>query len=1199
MAVTTVTTPWKTPRSATYSKYGEYCAAWASTGNITTRNNSGAVLPSGEGINSKRKTAYLVGYNYNLAIPSSATIKGIQVRVRRSKTTNGGTAKDYLLALRNGSTSSKGTIGRNFSSGTLWTHGYSDAYYGGSSDKLGATLTPAVLNSSTFGVVLRAIGTVSTYSNVGVDCIDIRVTYTIVTDTQTPATVDQTDPDNPVVTIPTEAVSFGKNIYPYELGGSPTLMTDHVKRRGTEASTYTADATTIESGYYKNSGFGTGYTTCFYLSLPHVSDTVLYGNKKFRSMLQPCSPNQQYTAQLTGKSPAKNNTIELVWYTSAGAWISTNTYSLTPTANTDTVIYVTATSPSNAKYYAVGHTVTGLDTTEYMYTKNIQVNTGGYINYRPSRYHVTPYKYPQTVANQNVRTPHWTNTANVINNNENSGATASATGNQNVQTDGLVGSNYGFALPSDAVIKGATIKIHRSGGYSKDSWVSTSYGTNYAYNTYNTSGALILSTYGDGGNPLDLGDKTPAQINDLNFGAFVCTTGVYAGSNTMNVWSIGMRIQYAQPMPKKTVLPEINPIDISKEGSLSTSFSQAPTQYLHDIIPIEIKTIPNQIRRQLGYIGMVTLDRGHHYGNITRKNALVSESAGGFTNFSKSGTISEDRPLKINVPMNKVKTLEGLVDIQNVIPINTVIDMDINDPYAMKGYGILTQIQHSRVNQARALADMDVYFVTKDLNTPLTVDYAIRTTPPAFANLITSYQNSLIYLEDADLSDITTEAVCDGNASVTYDVNGATIAMDSMEAQAYYCKTQFSPEGSFITKFTKAATADANHYIRQSICNSLNATEELLVVKFISTTVEISTPYADVGTNRTITIADMLTATDITCTIDVGIDLMATITIDVNHSGTITTYTESGINIKRTGYNANYKSKLQFINNSSTTSYTDQLSTYGLVYNMFTDNTDTGIRNVIHIPESDKTNIAYDFTRLTEEGLCYCYINPVRDIIFQTDPSKFFDGSVKLFNQAGTQLLANDMAIDNNDTLTLTNGIIKVIIDLTNKTIDFYGFLYGWISIGRLTLDNTFHAKPVSISLDCVSIQVGETTWTLRRGKPYVVINHPYDDLGITTIFDTYWHDNGAGIGVTHDIAQVTEPLNMGTLFYANMYQTSSSIGMMVFRPNLDNFACNKITKSTETGIGWYNKLGTGSETHYNIALEYLARSTQDVGVQL
>jgi len=122
----------------------------------------------------------LLSTSYGFSIPQDATILGVIVTVTwgdSAYSTPGTQAREASVELYyNGS-----SISANRSTGALIPIGCSCAtYYGGDSDTWSATLTPSILNSSSFGVglgVLNPDSSGSTANTVDVDAVSITIYY--------------------------------------------------------------------------------------------------------------------------------------------------------------------------------------------------------------------------------------------------------------------------------------------------------------------------------------------------------------------------------------------------------------------------------------------------------------------------------------------------------------------------------------------------------------------------------------------------------------------------------------------------------------------------------------------------------------------------------------------------------------------------------------------------------------------------------------------------------------------------------------------------------------------------------------------------------------------------------------------------------------------------------------------------------------
>lgn len=137
--------------------------AWTNPGNITADDTSYATCASGSS-----GSAYLVARNLGFSIPTGATIDGVTVVVNGSEHSAG--SETVSAQLQDDSAALVGSAKTLSWTGTAKTN-YT---YGGSADKWGATLTPAIVNDPDFGVRIWY----TTTHSVEVDYVTIEVTYT-------------------------------------------------------------------------------------------------------------------------------------------------------------------------------------------------------------------------------------------------------------------------------------------------------------------------------------------------------------------------------------------------------------------------------------------------------------------------------------------------------------------------------------------------------------------------------------------------------------------------------------------------------------------------------------------------------------------------------------------------------------------------------------------------------------------------------------------------------------------------------------------------------------------------------------------------------------------------------------------------------------------------------------------------------------
>lgn len=141
-------------------------ANWNNVNNVLTQNNSGATAT----IEGPSATLQATGFNF--AIPASATITGIMVEIGKRSVTPA-SFTDLQVTLVGGS----GPSANRAQTGIVWPVGtFAPRTYGAAGDSWGLAWTPDQINSSAFGVQLKA--TTVSFGTVEVDYMKINVYYT-------------------------------------------------------------------------------------------------------------------------------------------------------------------------------------------------------------------------------------------------------------------------------------------------------------------------------------------------------------------------------------------------------------------------------------------------------------------------------------------------------------------------------------------------------------------------------------------------------------------------------------------------------------------------------------------------------------------------------------------------------------------------------------------------------------------------------------------------------------------------------------------------------------------------------------------------------------------------------------------------------------------------------------------------------------
>lgn len=153
--------------------------AWSNLLNGISSNNAYASCGTLLGVLGSAQTNYITAWNYGFAVPTTATVCGIEVRIERNAAglLIGSSITDKNLYLINAGT----PVGSNHASAAGWTGTDAVAVYGSNSDLWGTTWTPAQVNATNFGVALSAemkAGLASLFLTANVDAVSIIVYYT-------------------------------------------------------------------------------------------------------------------------------------------------------------------------------------------------------------------------------------------------------------------------------------------------------------------------------------------------------------------------------------------------------------------------------------------------------------------------------------------------------------------------------------------------------------------------------------------------------------------------------------------------------------------------------------------------------------------------------------------------------------------------------------------------------------------------------------------------------------------------------------------------------------------------------------------------------------------------------------------------------------------------------------------------------------
>lgn len=145
-------------------------SAWSNEGNVTASDNAYATWTTATDTTSP----YLLGLNPGFSVPSTATILGVEAHIE-GKVSDSGRLKVGDVTLWHAGAA----IGTPRAVGDSWTTGDVVNDYGGPSILWEATLTPEIVNASSFGVGIRFDPQTATSLTASVDAISLTVYYSV------------------------------------------------------------------------------------------------------------------------------------------------------------------------------------------------------------------------------------------------------------------------------------------------------------------------------------------------------------------------------------------------------------------------------------------------------------------------------------------------------------------------------------------------------------------------------------------------------------------------------------------------------------------------------------------------------------------------------------------------------------------------------------------------------------------------------------------------------------------------------------------------------------------------------------------------------------------------------------------------------------------------------------------------------------
>lgn len=131
----------------------------------------------------------------------------------------------------------------------------------------------------------------------------------------------------------------------------------------------------------------------------------------------------------------------------------------------------------------------------------------------------------------------------------------------------------------------------------------------------------------------------------------------------------------------------------------------------------EEPTLSANIWEKLDYIGVVPLEYHHYDPDSTYSNKAISDAYKNKTYKGKEGVIDEKISLKFKCRPKQAPTLQGLVELDKPTPINANHKCFESDPLNHRGWAVLSEVKFTRTNPLWYDCEAEVDYITHDIYT--------------------------------------------------------------------------------------------------------------------------------------------------------------------------------------------------------------------------------------------------------------------------------------------------------------------------------------------------------------------------------------------------------------------------------------------------------------------------------------------------
>lgn len=568
----------------------------------------------------------------------------------------------------------------------------------------------------------------------------------------------------------------------------------------------------------------------------------------------------------------------------------------------------------------------------------------------------------------------------------------------------------------------------------------------------------------------------------------------------------------------------------------------------------------NQWKR-VRYIGPVEVPYAHYDPKHTTKDKLLYEHYKNNEFFGKENAPEETITLKIKVPRKKTPTLIGLSKIDKPIPINLVPDAFENDPLNHRGWAELYSVEADPTNPLYDSVDLDVKYITHNIISRFVIKPNGTSKKFSLPNV---FNNSLNTGEEiGEFFDITTDG------SYIYDDDETTYTRRNLFA--------FNNQQDILlrSKELLAAKSQFEFYWDTTLFSETRENRIQRVVRLVDDKDRVVFEYEYCDFDFTDSIYSCVAMGRVLTEqgYDLAINRPIYIHSDVEHTEDEQDedYDDEAIDIYGSSVVFELDSNKLVVKEKGFSGYEFEQEVTLLTGNYYLEvywknnNNDADTSNIISYMDFTIGELSYDnalaqyynkllvspypvpyktivFTRECEEGTIYYLKNDDNPFTFLLEPFYQY--------KCGVDLVAEGSSIfDFNNSypiIYIQNGLIRFGINRLNGDLYLDKWDYSsktYVRTNRFRIDKFDDAEVTTINDDTIVVNVSDINITMWRGRPYVMLQHPNEDINILNNFNQVFAD-----GVN------TDPLDYPIIH--NLYNSQNLLPECVGGTNLLKSSC-------------------------------------------